>query len=119
LIFSVRACRSRCSSAIRSGTRVTVLFQKRTASGDGALAAAAQLSEALHVANRHARRAQALQERQPREILLVIASLVAAPTRNRIQQPDPLVVAQRVSAEAGPHRRFVDREIAHEDERRR
>ena len=59
-------------------------------------AAAAQLGEAMHVADRHAGWAQALQEGQPREVVGVVAPLAAVNAGDRIEEGDGLVVAQRV-----------------------
>src|SRR3954462_3956198 len=48
---------------------VPVLLEQRASHREGAVALAAKFGVALHVADRHAGGAQALQEGQPREIL--------------------------------------------------
>jgi hypothetical protein len=64
------------------------------------MVASAQLREALHVADRHTGRAQALQKRQPRQVVGAVTTLPAVDASYWIEQADPLVVAQRVRADA-------------------
>ena len=89
---------------------VPVFLKQRPSHRDGAVALAAKFGVALHVADRHAGGAQALQEGQPREILGVVTTLAAVHARDRVKQPDALVVAQRVRREPRQRRNLRDRE---------
>lgn len=69
-----------------------------------------QLRVAAHLRNRHSGRAQAQQERDPVEVCGTVKPVAVAVARNGLDQPDALVIAQGVRAQAAGSGRLPDRQ---------
>ena len=73
-------------------------------------AAFAQLRVPPHLHDRHAGRAQAEQESDPVQIVGSVKPMAVAATGDGLDEPDPLVIAQRMHAEAASLGRLLDRQ---------
>ena len=78
-----------------------MLFEHLAPLPDTGVPLASKSGESLHTLDGHAGLAQAQQEGQPVQVGACVAALAARCTWHRGDQADALVVAQRVSREAG------------------
>jgi hypothetical protein len=90
------------------GQRVPVRLEHLDPLRDRVLPGPGQLDEALHVPDGHAGLPQQGEELDRAEVVRAVAAMPAARPSDRLQQSDPLVVAQRVRADAAALRGFFD-----------
>ena len=79
--------------------------------GQGIIALALQLRVALHLLDRHARRAQFVEELDPANIVQCVAAVRVLRAVNRVDESDALVVAQGVGAQPGSFGNLLDGEL--------
>lgn len=87
-----------------------MLLQEQAPLGCGCVAVPPQLGKAHHLRAGHSGIAQANQQFDPRDIALGIAAMAARCARNWSEQPDTLVVAQGINAQASLPRNLLDGE---------
>jgi len=88
--------------------RALVLFQQQPTLGRGGVSLAAQLGEARHLRAWHAGVAQSQQQLDPRDVARCVASVAARRASNWFEQPDTLVVSERVDTQARLLRNLLD-----------